>query len=143
MGWISLSAEAAIASGRIKFDEKPVSTEGCYYSFPQVENLMLLEPPDTILDSDEFLPEPLALYRLSYLWYTVTGALVTMTIGLVVSLISSENIEKLDPMLLAPFIRKLLKTSDKESQQEAGNLEINNLEIRRTGEENVAESVLH
>ncbi|XP_031774875.1 sodium-coupled monocarboxylate transporter 1 [Apis florea] len=143
MGWISLSAEAAIASGRIKFDEKPVSTEGCYYSFPQVENLMLLEPPDTILDSDEFLPEPLALYRLSYLWYTVTGALVTMTIGLVVSLISSENIEKLDPMLLAPFIRKLLKISDKESQQEAGNLEINSLEIRRTGEENVAESVLH
>lgn len=65
--------------------------------------------------------EPLALYRLSYLWYTVTGALVTMTIGLVVSLISSENIEKLDPMLLAPFIRKLLKTSDKESQQEASN----------------------
>lgn len=90
-----------------------------------------------------FFQEPLALYRLSYLWYTVTGALVTMTIGLVVSLISSENIEKLDPMLLAPFIRKLLKTSDKESQQEAGNLEINNLEIRRTGEENVAESVLH
>lgn len=39
-----------------RFDEKPVSTEGCYYSFPQVENLMLLEPPDTILDNDEFLP---------------------------------------------------------------------------------------
>ena len=39
-----------------RFDEKPVSTEGCYYSFPQVENLMLLEPPDTILGSDEFLP---------------------------------------------------------------------------------------
>ncbi|XP_071876026.1 sodium-coupled monocarboxylate transporter 1 isoform X1 [Bombus fervidus] len=143
MGWISLSAEAAIASGRIKFDEKPVSTEGCYYSFPQVENLMLLEPPDTILDGDEFLPEPLALYRLSYLWYTVTGALVTMTIGLVVSLISSEKVEKLDPMLLAPFIRKLLKISGKEPHQEVENLEVHSLEIRRTGEEIAVESVSH
>ncbi|KOC64219.1 Sodium-coupled monocarboxylate transporter 1 [Habropoda laboriosa] len=120
MGWFSLSAEAAIASGRIKFDEKPVSTEGCYYSFPQVENLMLLEPPDNILDNDDFLPEPLTLYRLSYLWYTLTGALVTMSIGLVVSRITSEDVEKLDPMLLAPFIRKLLK--NKETQQEASNV---------------------
>lgn len=61
------------------------------------------------------------MYRLSYLWYTVTGALVTMTIGLVVSLISSEKVEKLDPMLLAPFIRKLLKISGKEPHQEASN----------------------
>lgn len=39
-----------------RFDEKPVTTEGCYYSFPQVENLMMFEPPDTILDDDDFLP---------------------------------------------------------------------------------------
>nr|XP_012134656.1 PREDICTED: sodium-coupled monocarboxylate transporter 1-like isoform X2 [Megachile rotundata] len=143
MGWISLSAEAAIASGRIKFDEKPVTTEGCYYSFPQVENLMLLEPPDNILDSDDFLPEPLALYRLSYLWYTITGALVTMSVGLAVSLVSSEDVEKVDPMLLAPFIRKLLKKSSKEGRQiEVANLELGP-EARRTGEENVVESVLH
>ncbi|CAK9798458.1 Sodium-coupled monocarboxylate transporter 1 [Anthophora plagiata] len=135
MGWFSLSAEAAIASGRIKFDEKPVSTEGCYYSFPQVENLMLLEPPDNILDNDDFLPEPLALYRLSYLWYTVTGALVTMTIGLIVSCITSENVEKLDPMLLAPFIRRLLK--NKQSRHESGNIEMS-LEVHRTAEENTA-----
>ncbi|KZC10252.1 Sodium-coupled monocarboxylate transporter 1 [Dufourea novaeangliae] len=119
MGWISLSAEAAIASGRLKFDEKPVTTEGCYYSFPQVENLMIFYPPDAILNEgdDDFLPEPLALYRLSYLWYTVTGALVTMCVGLVVSLVSSENVEKLDPMLLAPCIRRFVKTSNKEVQQ--------------------------
>ncbi|CAL7951541.1 unnamed protein product [Xylocopa violacea] len=142
MGWISLSAEAAIASGRIKFDEKPVTTEGCYYSFPKVENLMLLEPPDAILDSDDLLPEPLALYRLSYLWYTVTGALVTMTIGLAISLVSSQNVKKLDPMLLAPFVRKILKRFNKGSRHEVGNLEIG-LEVHRTGEENVAERVLH
>ncbi|XP_076687275.1 sodium-coupled monocarboxylate transporter 1 [Andrena cerasifolii] len=141
MGWISLSAEAAIASGRLKFDEKPVTTEGCYYSFPQVENLMLFDPPVSILEDDSFLPEPLALYRLSYLWYTVTGALVTMSVALAVSLISSQNVEKLDPMLLAPFIRRFVKTSDKVQQIEVGNLEVG-LEPRRTREESAAESVL-
>ncbi|XP_076377739.1 sodium-coupled monocarboxylate transporter 1 isoform X1 [Megalopta genalis] len=136
MSWISLSAEAAIASGRLKFDEKPISTEGCYYTFPQVESLIFI-PPDNILNAgeDDMLPEPLALYRLSYLWYTVTGALVTMSVGLLVSLISSENIEKLDPMLVAPVIRRFLKPSNKEVQVEIGNIETG-LEVRGTRQEN-------
>ncbi|TGZ46124.1 Sodium-coupled monocarboxylate transporter 1 [Temnothorax longispinosus] len=52
MGWLGLSAEAAITSGKIKFDMKPVTTEGCTYSFPQVENLLISVPPDSILDND-------------------------------------------------------------------------------------------
>ncbi|XP_076642731.1 sodium-coupled monocarboxylate transporter 1 [Halictus rubicundus] len=140
MSWISLSAEAAIASGKLKFDEKPVSTEGCYYTFPQVENLMIFLPPDNILNEgeDNMLPEPLALYRLSYLWYTVTGALVTMSVGLLVSLISSQNVEKLDPMLVAPVIRRFLKSSNKEVQPaEVGNIDIG-LEVRGTRQENTS-----
>jgi len=58
-----------------------------------------------------FNREPWALYRLSYLWYTMTGALVTISVGLIVTLITSEDVEKLDPMLVAPFVRKFLKTS--------------------------------
>ncbi|KAK2588414.1 hypothetical protein KPH14_004415 [Odynerus spinipes] len=118
MGWVGLSAEAAIASGRMKFDEKPVTTDGCTYSFPQIENLMLFIPPESIFnEEDGQFSEPLALYRISYLWYTVTGALVTMSIGLAVSIISSEDVDKLDPMLLAPFIRKFLRSSNKDLQQ--------------------------
>ncbi|XP_036149265.1 sodium-coupled monocarboxylate transporter 1 isoform X3 [Monomorium pharaonis] len=113
MGWLGLSAEAAITSGKIKFDMKPVTTEGCTYSFPQVENLLLSVPPDkSILDDVE--EEPWALYRISYLWYTITGALVTMGVGLIVTLITSEDVDKLDPMLVAPFVRKYLKTSKKD-----------------------------
>ncbi|KAL6261318.1 hypothetical protein P5V15_008838 [Pogonomyrmex californicus] len=113
MGWLGLSAEAAITSGRIKFDTKPVTTEGCTYSFPQVENLLLSVPPDSILDNINE-EEPWALFRLSYLFYTMTGALITMSVGLIVTLITSEDIEKLDPMLVAPFMRKYLKTATRE-----------------------------
>lgn len=58
-----------------------------------------------------------ALYRISYLWYTVIGTLVTLSIGLIVSIISSEDVDKLDPMLLAPFIRKFLRSSNKDLRQ--------------------------
>lgn len=60
-----------------------------------------------------FNREPWALYRLSYLWYTMIGAIVTISVSLIVTLITSEDIEKLDPMLIAPFVRKYLKTSRK------------------------------
>lgn len=43
----------------------------------------------------------------------MTGALVTISVSLIVTLITSEDVEKLDPMLLAPFVRKYLKTSRK------------------------------
>lgn len=112
MGWLGLSAQTAISSGQIKFDVKPVTTEGCTYSFPQAENLLLSAPPDSILDNANG-EEPLALYRLSYLWYTMTGAIVTIGVGLLVTLITSQNIEKLDPMLVAPFMRKYVSTMNK------------------------------
>lgn len=53
-----------------------------------------------------------AFYRMSYLWYTVTGALVTMSVALVVSLLLPCKTDKLDPVLLAPFIRKYLKKNN-------------------------------
>ncbi|XP_043502912.1 sodium-coupled monocarboxylate transporter 1-like [Polistes fuscatus] len=119
MSWITLTAQAAIATGRMKFDEKPVSIKECTYSFPQVENLFLLTPPETVLNEEDgnLFPELWALYRISYLWYTVIGTLVTLSIGLIVSIISSEDVDKLDPMLLAPFIRKFLRSSNKDLRQ--------------------------
>ncbi|XP_014209704.1 sodium-coupled monocarboxylate transporter 1-like isoform X2 [Copidosoma floridanum] len=107
MSWLSLSAEAAIAAGVIRHGVKPVSVEGCTYSFQRSENLLLLVPPETLLD-EPVGGEPWALHRLSYLWYTVAGTLVTMSIGLLVSLVTSNNVEKLDSALVAPFVRKYL-----------------------------------
>ncbi|XP_011139462.1 sodium-coupled monocarboxylate transporter 1 [Harpegnathos saltator] len=111
MGWLGLSAGAAIATGKIKFEEKPVTIEGCTYSFPQVENLLLFVPPDSTLNESS-AEEPWVVFRLSYLWYTTIGVLVTMSISLIVTLVTSQDIEKLDPMLLAPFMRKYFKTAD-------------------------------
>lgn len=49
------------------------------------------------------------LYRLSYLWYTLAGCLVSMLVGLLVSFVTKpEDPRDIDPALLAPFIRKLI-----------------------------------
>lgn len=70
--------------------------------------------------------EPWALYRLSYLWYTLTGAFVTISVSLIVTLITSQDTEKLDPTLLAPFVRRFMKTSGKHvTAEELCQVEVN------------------
>ncbi|XP_014479507.1 PREDICTED: sodium-coupled monocarboxylate transporter 1-like [Dinoponera quadriceps] len=129
MGWLGLSAGTAIATGRIKFEEKPVTTEGCTYSFPQVENLLLFVPPDSILE-DASVEEPLAVFRLSYIWYTMIGALLTISISFLATLITSQDVEKLDPMLLAPFIRKYFKSSSRNMATEKHQIEITKSDLK-------------
>lgn len=53
------------------------------------------------------------VYRLSYLWYTMIGTLITISVSLIATLVTSENVEKLDPMLLAPFLRRYLTNSNR------------------------------
>lgn len=52
------------------------------------------------------------LYRISYLWYTLVGSIVTISISLLVTLITSQDVKKLDPMLVSPFVRKYLTNKD-------------------------------
>lgn len=50
-----------------------------------------------------------ALYRLSYLWYSMVGTVVTVVLGLVVSALTTpQDPCALHPDLLAPPVRKFL-----------------------------------
>lgn len=50
------------------------------------------------------------LYRLSYLWYTLVGATVSMIIALITSFIFQPlNPKDVNPELLAPFVKRLIK----------------------------------
>lgn len=49
------------------------------------------------------------LYRLSYLWYTLVGALFSMLVGLIASFIDKPlDPRDVDSSLLAPFVRRLI-----------------------------------
>lgn len=50
-----------------------------------------------------------AIYHISYIWYTLVGALVTITVAVIVSLLTKPNKPSdLNPNLLAPFVRKIV-----------------------------------
>ncbi|KAI4465226.1 sodium-coupled monocarboxylate transporter [Holotrichia oblita] len=111
MSWLTTKAQTAIASGNLVFPEKPVTTEGCSYQFLRkyVTNINFYSE-DTLntiptVQTDELFN----LYRLSYLWYTLLGALVSIFVATVITFATEPVDPKdIDPMLLAPFVRKLL-----------------------------------
>ncbi|CAG2060037.1 unnamed protein product [Timema podura] len=105
VAWLSLGAQAAIASNRLTFPTKPVSVEGCTYSFVS-QNSTTTVPLDT---------EVFAVYRLSYMWYYMVGCVVTILVSVVVSLLTqTKDVSPVDPKLLSPLIRRFMPTKKKD-----------------------------
>lgn len=110
MAWICAKAQAAIASGELKFITKPVNTLGCSYTFISSEPLSMLAINTTEKIIPEMVTEPeFAIYHLSYLWYTLLGAVITIVVSLIASFAMGANDpRKIHPTLLAPFVRTIL-----------------------------------
>jgi hypothetical protein len=61
--------------------------------------------------------EVFLLYRLSYLWYTLLGAIVSMTVALIASFFTNPtDPASLDPELLSPVIRRFLPKKEVKKQ---------------------------
>jgi len=53
---------------------------------------------------------PFQLYRISYLYFTLFGALVTIVVALVTSLLLRESdLDGVDTRLLTPFVRRWME----------------------------------
>lgn len=117
MAWICARAQAAIASGELSFIAKPVDTQGCGYIFMADEPLNMLAINGTNVPIFEEPESDFTIYHISYLWYTLFGALITITVSFIISLISGFNDpHKMDPKLFAPFVRRLLKLEMKREE---------------------------
>lgn len=118
MAWICARAQAAIQSGELSFATKPVDTQGCDYIFMAQEPLSMLAINGTDMPIlKESIESEFAIYHISYLWYTLFGALITIAVSVIVSFISGFNDpRKMDAKLFAPFIRKVLKLNMKREE---------------------------
>jgi hypothetical protein len=57
------------------------------------------------------------LYQMSYMWYTLLGSIVSMTVALIVSFFTNPiDPASLDPVLLSPVIRRFLPEKEVEKQ---------------------------
>lgn len=112
MCWFCLRTQTLIASGDLTFPEKPVTTEGCHYSFTpkQSKSMNIHFDPSVNITDVMHTDEEFMIYRLSYLWYTLMGTFVCIFVGMLVSFVTQPNDPRdIDPRLLAPFLRKWIK----------------------------------
>lgn len=118
MAWICAKAQSAIASGELTFVTKPVNTHGCSYTFMASDPLSMLAVNETELFHVEEIVEPeFAIYHISYIWYTLFGAFLTIVVSLIASfIIGANNPRSIDSKLLAPFVRNLLGTNSKREE---------------------------
>nr|CAI5832745.1 unnamed protein product [Callosobruchus analis] len=102
LSWLCYKAQAMISAGTLTFKQKPLSTEECSYLFTsKIGNLTV----------GEHMNEDASIYSISYLWYTLIGVIMAISVGIIVSfLTTSQDQSRVDPKLLAPFIRKYVNS---------------------------------
>lgn len=94
-----------MAKGNIRFTQKPVSVEGCNANWI-AEYLTLTI--NHVKDKTE--EPPFILYRLSYMYYTVLGAITAIGVGALVSYFTGCNKNKnISHDLYSPVIHHFLK----------------------------------
>jgi sodium-coupled monocarboxylate transporter 8/12 len=125
MTWLCISAQHAITTGELKFDTKNVSTLGCTYHFIPDEAMSMLGINETASmpispssTTTEMETTGFQIYHISYLWYTLVGSSMCIIVSLITSYITGPNDPAaLNPKLLAPFVRKLIKSSRQQQQR--------------------------
>jgi solute carrier family 5 (sodium-coupled monocarboxylate transporter), member 8/12 len=110
MTWICFKAQRAIATGEIKFPTKAVSTSGCNYHFIAEDAMSMLAINETTTSTPLKESPGFHIYQISYLWYTLVGSSICIIVSLIASYIIGPNKPcEINPNLLAPFVRKLIK----------------------------------
>ncbi|XP_047022008.1 sodium-coupled monocarboxylate transporter 1-like [Helicoverpa zea] len=108
--WIAAQSQLAQARGLLMSNEKQRFTHNCTYDFDQFV--------PSVADAESEVPY---LYRISFMWFTAFGCMVTIGIGCIVNLRRTAKVHH-DHRLFAPFIRRWLE-KDKIHQMYMKNIE--------------------
>ncbi|XP_053611747.1 sodium-coupled monocarboxylate transporter 1-like [Plodia interpunctella] len=101
--WLVAQSQLAQARGSLRFSEKDRFTHNCTYDFDQL-----------VTNTDYANSEIPYLYRISYLWVTAFGCIVTIVVACVGSILSSRPSHD-DERLFAPIVRKWLRRKKREN----------------------------
>ncbi|XP_069697681.1 sodium-coupled monocarboxylate transporter 1-like [Periplaneta americana] len=106
--WIGIGTQIAIAGGAISYEQKYTSVQGCLCgNMSEVLNATASPVLETASESKWWLE----IYKLSYLWYSLLGFLITIIVGLIMSILTgSLSCCRLDEDLMSPPVRKLLES---------------------------------
>ncbi|XP_061386446.1 sodium-coupled monocarboxylate transporter 1 [Musca vetustissima] len=109
MVWMCVSAQLDLASGAVKYIRKPFTTVGCNYTF--VDLIPMSQVAENITEVlEEVSPPSLKVYHISYLFYTMVGAVITIVVALAVTFaLGTHKIDSVDSTLLSPFARRWIE----------------------------------
>lgn len=90
----------------MKLVSKETSVEQCPYTF-ELTNSSVINPTQMIpIEDSDISP----LFRVSYMWYTCLGCIITIIVALVASLAFGRNrTDEVDHSLISPVIRRCYK----------------------------------
>ena len=88
-----------VATGTIRYDERPTSIDGCSYNFTLSDFTTTTLAPGV---------DPVEPKRsISYLYFTLLGGILVILLATILSIFFGfEDPRKVDPQTLAPFMRR-------------------------------------
>ncbi|GAB1867004.1 Putative sodium-dependent multivitamin transporter [Camponotus japonicus] len=110
--WIGLGAQVAAVSGHIHLDSKDISIADC----PCINKTMIIP------NQSEYEDEVSSIYKISYLWYSTIGCMLTIIVGLAASFATgAQNPTDVDQDYLSPPIAAMFRMQTK--PQVTGNVQ--------------------
>ncbi|XP_015592267.1 putative sodium-dependent multivitamin transporter [Cephus cinctus] len=132
---LTFSLWIAFGQPRPATPKLPVTTDGCNatvsrnQTFSAIQQAISHTKAENTDDSSYFY-----LYRLSYIWYSAIGFLITVVVGLLVSnlarIVLKEEKEKLNPDLFFTIIGNRMRNREKSPREDNG-LSIIDLEVQK------------
>ncbi|XP_073968629.1 sodium-coupled monocarboxylate transporter 2-like [Rhodnius prolixus] len=120
VSWIALGGQIAAARGDFGFPGKETTVEHCpaNMTLPEFNSTRFGNPG---YGTQVFVAESVPLlYRISYLYFPTVGLLVSMIVGLTVSIVTGgQDLAELDPELIVPQLRWLIPHSNKKTTTKA------------------------
>ncbi|XP_052120880.1 sodium-coupled monocarboxylate transporter 1-like [Frankliniella occidentalis] len=120
MGWIVTGSQAAIFSKQLTYPWLPTRVDGCANNVTDILHDKDMTWTNSITEMHTNPEDTFVLYRISYYYYTLLGALIVVVVGLVVSLFTGpQDLRTINRDLLSPAIYGFLpKPAEKASSRE-------------------------
>ncbi|XP_073819704.1 sodium-coupled monocarboxylate transporter 1-like [Musca autumnalis] len=115
MTWICVKCQIALASGELVYPVKPFSTEGCTYEFEST-----MTPTNVSSIDTNYKTFVQYIYQMSFFFYAAFGCIVSIVVAQLSTLIfGRNNLSTMNGQLFPPFVRKFIRTSQGENQEES------------------------
>lgn len=105
MFWLVAGTQWHIAHGRIKHDTLPTSTDGCSYPWNETISMATMTTPAPT-NPDE---EPMILFQISFIYYIMIGAMITIIVGVIASYFIGMDLESVNPDHITPIMRRYVR----------------------------------